>query len=534
MSPADLLPAHSGLVVTAVAVTAELIAVAVTPSAPTARCPACGHSSDRVHARYRRTLADLAVGSRRVVLIVAARKFRCEQAGCDRHIFCERLDALAAVRGRTTTRLSDLHRLLGFALGGEPGARVAAELGVPTSPDTLLRRVVVTPDDPAPAYRYVGIDDFALRKGQVYGTLLIDLERGRVIDLLDGRDGTAVETWLKAHPGVEVVTRDRWAAYANAATAGAPQAMQVADRFHLVKNLREVLEKVFEAHAAAVDAALKAQPADPLPPEVIPTSTPEPTPQPPSPRRQRRVDRFEHVRRLRAVGKSIRGIARELRMSVKTVCRYLRQDRCPDWNPGAPRPTGVDRFTEAVDEYIRAGGRQASEVFRTLQSRGCRVGYNGVRRFFNRRLAAAGVERTRVNAACPPPARPSFRQLSFEYVRRAEKRTEEATTRMAAVGGVTAIADELRLVDEFLGMVRQTAATPLAEWLSRAERSSSSAVRSFAASLRSDEVAVRAGLSTGWSNGPVEGQVGRLKLIKRQMYGRAGFRLLRARVRHKP
>jgi transposase len=260
MSPLDLLPANCGLTVTAVTTTADLIAVAVTPSAATAPCPACGHRSDRVHVRYRRTLADLAVGPRRVVLGVTARKFRCPHAGCPRRLFCERLTGVADARARTSARLAHLHRVLGFALGGEPGSRVADELHVPTSGDTLLRRVTTAPDGPEPKYRYVGVDDFALRKGRVYGTALIDLERGRVIDLLPGRDGTAVEGWLKAHPGVEVVTRDRWAAYATAATAGAPQATQVADRFHLLTNLREAVERGIARCHPLIRAEMAASP----------------------------------------------------------------------------------------------------------------------------------------------------------------------------------------------------------------------------------------------------------------------------------
>lgn len=131
-------PTTSGLVVSAVTVTADLIAIAVAPAAPSARCPTCGHRSDRVHARYTRTLADLAAGSRRVALVVAVRKFRCTHAGCTRHLFCERLTGVADAHARTTARLADLHRVLGFALGGQPGARVADELGVPTSADTLI------------------------------------------------------------------------------------------------------------------------------------------------------------------------------------------------------------------------------------------------------------------------------------------------------------------------------------------------------------------------------------------------------------
>jgi transposase len=156
--------------------------------------------------------------------------------------------------------LVHLQRTLGLALGGEPGARLAAGLAVPTSGDTILRRVKATPTEPETSYRFIGIDDFALRKGHTYGTVLVDLQRGRVIDLFAGRDGVPVATWLKSHPGIEVITRDRWAAYANACSAAAPQATQVADRFHLVGNIRELVERLFEQHASALDTALEPPP----------------------------------------------------------------------------------------------------------------------------------------------------------------------------------------------------------------------------------------------------------------------------------
>src|SRR5262249_55551546 len=155
---------------------------------------------------------------------LVVRRFRCVEPGCPRVIFCERLPELLHPHARTTDRLSGAHRAIGFALGGEAGARLADHLDMPTSPDTLLRRVKGAPDEPAPPPRYVGVDDWAVRKGQRYGTILIDLERGQVIDILEGRDGGALKAWLKQHPGVEVITRDRWPAYAQAATDGAPQA----------------------------------------------------------------------------------------------------------------------------------------------------------------------------------------------------------------------------------------------------------------------------------------------------------------------
>ena len=186
-------------------------------TAATAVCPRCGTASDRLHSRYRRTVADLPCQGRPLALRLVVRRFRCPQADCPQSIFCERLPGLLAPHARSTSRLAGAHCAIGFALGGEAGHRLAEHLAMPTSADTLLRRVKGSPDEPAPPPRYVGIDDWALRKGQRYGTIVIDLERGRVLDLLPGRDGEALKTWLKEHPGVEVITRDRWTAYAQAA-----------------------------------------------------------------------------------------------------------------------------------------------------------------------------------------------------------------------------------------------------------------------------------------------------------------------------
>lgn len=225
MLPSDLLSQLLGapLSPTDLVVTPNLIAVALTSRTRATPCPVCGQLSERVHSHYRRVLADLPLCGRRLVLVLPLRKFLCSNAGCLRHVFCERVHALAAAHARSTTRLVHLQRTLGLTLGGEPGSRLAAELSVPTSGGTILRRVKATPAEPETSYRFVGIDDFALRKGHTYGTILVDLQRRRVIDLFDGRDGVPVATWLKSHPGVEVITRDRWAAYANACSAGAPR-----------------------------------------------------------------------------------------------------------------------------------------------------------------------------------------------------------------------------------------------------------------------------------------------------------------------
>jgi len=446
---------------------------------------------------------------------------------------------------------------LGLALGGEPASRIAVKLAMPTSGDTILRRVKATDSQPEPRYRFVGIDDFALRKGQTYGTVLVDLEGHRVIDLFDGRDGSPVQAWLSSHPTVEVITRDRWAAYANACSAGAPMALQVADRFHLVGNIRELAERLFEQHATALDAALElstpvATPSTSTPADeamlpgwegaavapgtgvVSKTAAESPPPAPAlSHRQQRRRDRFEEVRRMRGEGQSVRQIARALRVSPKTVLSYGRRQQCPDWNPGTQRASRLDGLKVLVDAFIREGGRVATVLFRQLKAQGCNSSYDAVRRFLYRRLQSAGVTSAHPSRGPPRPRRPTARQLAFEFVRRAEERSEEAAKRMEKASGIPEVCGTLRLANELLEMTRGQSRTSLSDWLSRADGSESRSIQTFAETLRVDSSAVQAALSTRWNNGPVEGHVSRLKLIKRSMFGRAGLPLLRARIRAK-
>jgi transposase len=550
----DPLPGCPGLRLDDVLLTPTTVVALLASTADSAPCPLCGTPSDRVHSHYRRTVADLPCHERPVALRLVVRRFRCLDPGCPKVIFCERLPQLLDAHARTTARLTGAHRAIGFALGGEAGARLAGHLDMPTSPDTLLRRVKGAPDEPAPPPRYVGVDDWAIRKGQRYGTLLIDLERGRVIDILPGRDGSALAAWLKEHPGVEVITRDRWPAYAQAAADGAPQARQVADRWHLLKNLREAVARLLERHAAQVREALRPAPAatagaaapaegrteaSPAPPQAEPPTPPDgpqtAKKQARQARQQERRRRYERVRELRAQGQSLRQIARATGLSVKCVLRYLRSGRCPDWNTGRRVPTQLDPFGGPIDAWIGRGGRNAAELYRELVGLGFRGSYDAVRRYLARRLGSAGRPGPRVGPLSPPapPAPPAAQKLSFEIVRRPEDRTAEEQARLGKLRAAEpTLREALDLAGEFAEMVRQRCTVPLAEWLAKAEASPCAELRGFAAGVRSDEAAVSAALTGPWSNGPVEGQVNRLKVIKRQMYGRAGWPLLRARVRN--
>ena len=470
------------------------LTLAIATTIPNASCPACGHESWRVHSRYTRWLAEEPVFGRRVRLRMTVRRFLCPSSGCPRRFFVEPLDGFAARHARTTTRLAQTHLAIGSALGGEAGARLAEKTAVPTSPDTLLRRVKQARARSSGAPRFVGIDDWAWCKGQRYGTIVVDLEKGDVVDLLPDRDAATVKAWLEAHPGVELVSRDRWSAYAQAAAEATPDAHQVADRWHLLKNVREAVERLLERHLPVITNALK--PADPDPGKMTdgslrdepgPATTTEPTrqetlsaPTPASPRReaalakrQRRVEQFERVHDLHRQGTPIRQIARNLDMSRKAVRRYLRHEQCPDWRPGRATRSRMDAHREWIDACIAEGRINASELHRELLAKGVRLSSGTVRRSLTKRLGRAGKMRPRVNAARPKPTPPpSPKQLGFDWVRPPEDRTVEAQARLDAIRAASPdLTSALDLADVFTALIRKRSTGTLKEWLSRATAS---------------------------------------------------------------
>jgi transposase len=230
-----------------------------------AECPRCHRRSTRVHSHYTRTVADLPWQGVAVHLRLHTRRFRCQNSLCTKRIFCERLPRVVAHYARRAVRMNEALELIGFLLGGESGARTTLKLAMATSPDTLLRRVRATVKPCAPTPRILGMDDFAFRRGRCYGTILVDLEKHQVIDLLADREAATLSAWLRAHPGIEVVSRDRSPTYAAGITEGAPAVVQVADRFHLLMNVREAFEKVMMRQNRLLRSRTMAAPASTAP-----------------------------------------------------------------------------------------------------------------------------------------------------------------------------------------------------------------------------------------------------------------------------
>lgn len=287
----------------------------------------------------------------------------------------------------------------------EAGSRLARRLSMPTSPDTLLRRIKSAPEPEVNKPRCVGIDDCSNKRGRTDGTILIDLERRRVIDILPGRDGEALKVWLRHNPQVELISRDRWTAYVNSAAESAPQARQVADRWHLLKNLREAVERLFDRKYGALKEVIgpltkSATPVNKtaprksmksetsVPRHALPVIKVSPRQEARQAKHQRRVERCELVWQLHGEGESQLAIARELRMTRDTIRHYLNSDHCPDWRSKKGRPPTVSPFHAENERALQSGCTNAAKLHRQLLAHGCSASYYSVRRFVPPSLSA--------------------------------------------------------------------------------------------------------------------------------------------------
>jgi transposase len=214
-------------------------------------CPLCGRAARRVHSCYTRHLADLPCAGQSMRLLIQVRKYFCEESTCPRKIFAERLSPFVDPFARVTKRLFQLMQIIGLATGGRLGVRATDRLGIHTSRQTILRRIMALPTEPVGQVPQIGIDDFSFRRGRKFGTIIVDVQTHQVLDVLADRTTETAAAWMAAHPEIELVSRDRGGDYAAAASASVPQATQCADRFHLLQNLSKALEGVLARHLAA-------------------------------------------------------------------------------------------------------------------------------------------------------------------------------------------------------------------------------------------------------------------------------------------
>lgn len=471
--------------------TRQSLIISVTSQTKKARCPACKTESKRPHSTYIRKPKGLPLGKFSMRFRLRVNRFFCHNPDCDKVTFAEQFPEIVLPYAQRTTLSINLLRAIAFEASAESVSRISKHLNMETSPDTILRilRSTCQPERTVP--RVLGVDDWAIRRGQNYGTILVDLETHKPVDLLQGRSAETLKKWLKANPGVQIISRDRSKEYKAAVDEVLPEAIQIVDRWHLYLNLRKRLEKIL-AKRPSQDKRQASK------------ST------------SKRQKRFEYVRYLHAKGYSTRTIARVLEMNRGTVIRYIQADHLPDWKTRKPTKSQVDRFDHYLRKRWREGCRDSTQLWGELKE----LGYEGSRKQLHRYLRRYREK-----------WKPSPRHTAWLFMKSPEDLDEEARDFLEELlDQNSALKMIYKLSRDFIEMLSNQEADKFDRWLVDAESCGVKIFENFATGIRFDCDAVKAALQYSWSNGQTEGQVTRLKLIKRQMYGRANFDLLRIRV----
>ncbi len=491
---------------------------------------------------------------------LSTRKLFCSNSNCERRIFTQRLPKIAAPWARRTERLNIQLIKVGLAQGGLPGSRLTQHLGVKISRQTLLRLVMKMPLPSHPVPKVLGVDDWAYRKRHTYGTILVDLETRQPIDLLSDRTATTLAEWLQEHPGVEIISRDRAKAYKEGASRGCPEAIQIADRFHLLQNLAQMLEVVLNQHRTLLknvedetnncpiieDQKVVAQPIQPPPNPVKALKLAEV-------RREQRKEKYDQVWALHKKGYGGKAIAHHLGIGKSTVFRYLRSPTFPERKGRSDKGRGkVSPYKKYLQSRWNSGFHDTQKLYAEIKLQGYEGSYVTLARYTHRLREAQGLKpREKLNKPLPIVFEPkkslmTVRQAVWLILRHSINQNKAETEAIELLKKQHPdLNTGISLAMDFADLVRRKAVRPrvadrrkgtrtkkqnkLAEWLKNAEESKIRAISGFANKLKDDLDAVTNGVTYQWSNGQVEGQVNRLKMLKRQMYGRASHELLKKR-----
>jgi transposase len=523
-----LLPHLAGVVVETAALTGGRLCIWARARAGSGVCPRCGVPSQRVHSSYERRLADAAIGGQQPVIRLLVRRFFCGNPDCPGKTFAEQIQGLTSRRARRTPPLAQMLTAIALALAGRAGARLAALLGLSASRSSLLRLIMALPGPRPGTVTVLGVDDFAFRRGRDYGTVLVNVDTGAPVDLLRDREADTLAEWLKAHPGTEVICRDRAGAYADGARTGAPQAIQVADRWHLWHNLAEHAEKTVAAHHRCVRdhyAALEQAAAEQAPDPGQLASRATTAHAENRARVVRARQRYEQVQALKAEGKTITTVMRELRLAPGTARRYYRAASVDEVVAGTLTgwPSKLDDHKPFLHQRWNSGCTNIGQLHREITAQGYRGSYGTVYAYL----------RPFKGLAAPPavPAPPKVRHITSWILRDPASLDDDEQDSLTSVRAQCPHLDALAShVTEFAKILTGRRGEQLDAWIAQASAGDQPDLRSFITGLKRDYQAVLNGLTLPYSSGKVEGNVNRIKMLKRQMYGRARFDLLRQRV----
>jgi len=472
-----ILPDLSDLIIEQVSVT-DGVTVTVHAASLTALCPCCGTESKRVHSYYIRTLHDLPASGRTVLLTVRVRRFFCQESTCKRKIFAERFPSLTLPRAKFTKRLLEALKEMGFEQGGEAGARLGKKLGYPGSADTILRLVkqdlLPIPSSP----RVVGVDDWSWKRGLRYGTLICDLENNTPIDVLADRSVETVSAWFEHHPSVEIASRDRSSEYAAAITKGAPQALQVADVWHIGKNLGDSVHTLLARCRVEIRRGLQLQ-ARPTqePEETKPVLQEERRPRSRSEeqarlaRRAQKLDRYEQVVELQKQGVRAADIASRVGIGQRTVHRWLAHGSFPEAKQRRRRPSLIDPYERYVIQRLQQGCQNGLQLYRELAAQGYRgspkalYAYLAMLRASHPASELVSLKQQECQRDCVstvPLENFSARRAAWLFVRQPDKLDETSRQELALIRAASPSAEAAyRLAQAFMQMIWQRTGKPL-------------------------------------------------------------------------
>lgn len=497
------------------------LSIRACPTNSTAVCPSCQQESHRVHSYYTRSPSDLPVSGQCVQLVLRVRRFRCQNQACQQQTFAERLPDIA-VSARQTTRLGNILESIAVVLSGQAGARLTEQLGMPVSADSLLRRAKKTASTSLPTPRILAVDDFAFRRGRTYGTLLLDWESRHPVDLLVDRSAEAFACWLREHPGVQVIIRDRSTEYLRGASEGAPDAQQVLDRWHVLKNLREAIERLLNRTQMQPNAQ------GGMPSRQKRTRSEQARSEG---SRLRRLAQYHQVMELYKQGGSIVGIARQLGISRQTVRKCLQAKSFPEWKKAPYTKSAIDPYRPYLRERWQQGHHSTNVLWQELQARG----FSGSRMMVYRWVQLqkeAGTATPDHSSTSVKATKESIapRKLAWLLLLDPARLDQQEQQTLSSLRQESILNVTYELAQQFMTMVKQRNAQPLNAWLLACQTSGISELDNFAKGLQKERSALQAALALPYSNGPIEGKINKLKYIKRAMYGRGGFPLLRQKV----
>ena len=536
MFPTFLLPAELPLTDCTISLVRESLVIEASSCQSGSICPACGYASIRRHSKYIRTLVDLPTSGYDVKVLILSGKYFCDNAECSRKIFTERFKQEISPYYRRFNRCKELLRNFALELGGNKGAAISRLAKLPVSPSTILR-IIKRQHLPIPMVTsgIIGIDDWAFKKGNTYGTIIVDLTQNKVIDLLADRESETICKWLKEHQELKIISRDRGGPYSKGALEGAPQAIQVADRFHLLMNLGDATKKMFQSMGKELKELFTLYHNADKP--VEPVSTPEDIRLSEVETENKATEtintnielqlRFNKVKELFSQGYTIRAISRSLHVTRITIRKYIGMDFLPKKN--SSRSTNFD-FFHLFLLHESNKGKLYTELYAAILSEGFNGGYTQFCSNMNELLGNHKI--IPASRKIDPVAMKTWspRKLSIMIQMDAKDlNTEDRKFMELFYDKHPVIKETEQFISRFKNLFKIKEEGTLTTWLEDVAKSTS-AIKRFAKGIQSDFQAVNNAVVTPYSNGQVEGQVNRLKNIKRRMYGRAGFELLRKMV----